>query len=228
MSLLSRIVNAIRSDARDDELDEELRFHVEEQTRRLIAEGLSPGEAGRAARLRLGNAVTLRERSRDVRLLPWLDALLRDLRFGIRMLRKDAVVTGAAVASLALAMGAAIAAFVLIDALILRPLPVPQPERLVYLFTEDTANRGDRREIPWFSYPTFISLQKAASGRAGLFAASFQGRQAFSIGEADRSDERVYAQYVSGNAFAELAWSRHSAGCSCPPTTVRRARIRWL
>jgi len=204
MSLFSRIVNAIRSDARDDELDEELRFHVEEQTRRLLSEGLTPVEAGRAARLRLGNAVNIRERSRDVRLLSWLDALLRDLRFGVRMLRKDAVVTGAAVASLALAMGAATAAFILIDALILRPLPVPQPERLVYLATDDGASRRDRREIPWFSYPTFISLQKAASGRAGLFAASFQGLQSFSIGDPHGSDERVYAQYLSGNAFAEL------------------------
>ena len=203
MSLFSRFVNAIRSDARDDELDEELRFHVEEQTRRLIAEGVSPDEAARAARLRLGNAVILRERSRDIRLLPWLDAVLRDARFGVRMLRKDAVVSGAAVASLALAMGAAIAAFILIDALILRPLPGPQPERFVYLATED-ASRSDRREVSWFSYPTFISLQKAASGRARLFAVSFQGRQALSIGEPNRGDERVYAQYVSGNTFAEL------------------------
>ncbi len=202
MSLLSRFVNAIRSDARDDELDEELRFHVEEQTRRLIAGGVSPDEAARAARLRLGNAVTLRERSRDVRLLPWLDSLLRDVRFGVRMLRKDASVTGAAIASLALAMGAAIAAFILIDALILRPLPVSQPQRLVYLAVEDTEREHD--QIPWFSYPTFISLQKAASGRAGLFAASFQARQAFSIGESTGCDEKVYAQYVSSNTFAQL------------------------
>jgi hypothetical protein len=132
-----------------------------------------PGRGGARARLRLGNAVNLRERSRDVRLLPWLDSLLRDVRFGVRMLRKDASVTGAAIASLALAMGAAIAAFILIDALILRPLPVPQPERLVYLAVEDTER--DHDQIPWFSYPTFISLQKAASGRAGLFAASFSG-----------------------------------------------------
>jgi len=201
MSLLSRLVNAIRSDGRDEEVDEELRFHVEEQTRRLIADGLPPQEAARAARLRLGNAVNLRERSRDVRLLPWLDSLVRDFRFGVRMLRKDAIVTGAAIASLALAMGAAIAAFILIDALILRPLPVPQPERLVYLAVEDTERDN---QIPWFSYPTFISLQKAASGRAGLFAASFQARQAFSIGQSTGGDEKVYAQYVSSNTFAQL------------------------
>src|SRR4029078_12110485 len=100
MSLFSRIVNAIRSDARDDELDEELRFNVEEQTRRLLSEGVTPVEAGRAARLRLGNAINLRERSRDVRLLSWLDELLRDIRFGVRILRKDAVFKRADVAFL--------------------------------------------------------------------------------------------------------------------------------
>ena len=176
-----------------------------EQTRRSIAEGLSPGEAGRAARLpsRGTPSPSANGAGTSGCCRGWTRSCAIS-RFGIRMLRKDAVVTGAAVASLALAMGAAIAAFVLIDALILRPLPVRHPERLVYLFTEDTANRGDRREIPSFSYPTFISLQKAASGRAGLFAATFDRRQAFPIGEAIRGDERVYAQKVSGNAFAEL------------------------
>jgi putative ABC transport system permease protein len=205
MSWLSRLVNAIRSDAQDDEVDEELRFHVEEQTRRLMADGLSRADAARAARLRLGNAVNLRERSRDIRLLPWVDSLLRDVRFGVRMLRKDAVVTGAAVASLALAMGAAITAFILIDALILRPLPVPEPGRLIYLAADDSARRSDRGENPWFSYPFFIRLQKAASGRAALFAVSYQAPQSFSTGGADAGDGNVYAQYVSANTFAELA-----------------------
>ncbi len=95
------------------------------------------------------------------------------------MLRKDAVVTGAAVASLALAMGAAIAAFILIDALICgRSRSRSRDGSSISLRkTRATEIAG---EIPWFSYPTFISLQEAASGRAGLFAASFQGRQVFS------------------------------------------------
>jgi putative ABC transport system permease protein len=204
MSLLSRLINAIRSDRLDDEIDEELAFHVHEKTERLIAEGVSPEDASREARRQIGNALQHHERSRDVRLLPWLDSLLRDLRFGARMLRKDAVVTVAAVSSLALAMGAAIAAFILIDALILRPLPVPEPGRLVYLAADDSAGNSERGENPWFSYPFFVQLQKAASGRARLFAASWQAPQAFSTGASGSGDERAGAQYVSANAFAEL------------------------
>ena len=72
--------------------------------------------------------LALRESSRDVRLAPWLDSLWRDLRFGQRLLRRDAVVSSAAVVSLGLAIGACTAAFSLVDALILRKLPVRDPE----------------------------------------------------------------------------------------------------
>jgi hypothetical protein len=106
MSWVSRIVNVFRSAHVEDDLDDELRFHLEEKTRRLIGGGLPPDVAAREARRRLGNPLATKERSRDVKLLPWLDALVRDVRFGFRVLRKDAVVTTAAIVSLALAMGA--------------------------------------------------------------------------------------------------------------------------
>jgi hypothetical protein len=96
MSWLARVVNVFRSARVEDDLDEEMQFHLDETTRRLTAEGLSSEAASREARRRLGNGLAVRERSRDVKLLPWLDALLRDIRFGIRVLRKDAVVTSAA------------------------------------------------------------------------------------------------------------------------------------
>ena len=90
--------------------------------------------------------LALRESSRDVRLAPWLDSLWCDLRFGHRLLRKDAVVSSAAVLSLGLAIGACTAAFSLVDALILRTLPVRDPESLVYV---DRAGRpGDQRSTP--------------------------------------------------------------------------------
>jgi len=73
-----------------------------------------------------------------VKLLGWLDTLLKDARFGLRMLRKDFAVASAAVLSLSLAMGACIAAFALIDALILRPLPVKDPSQLAAARTTDS------------------------------------------------------------------------------------------
>ena len=157
MSWISRIVNVFRAGRIDDELDEELRFHLEERTRALVDAGYSAEAATAEAKRRLGNALVLRDQSRDVKVLRWLDALFNDTRFGLRMLRKDALVTSAALLSLALAMGACIAAFALIDALILRPLPVREPDRLVYLtyprFLE--SDEGDHRENSSFSYPLF-------------------------------------------------------------------------
>jgi hypothetical protein len=82
MSWVSRIVNVFRSAHVEDDLDDELRFHLEEKTRRLIGGGLPPDVAAREARRRLGNPLATKERSRDVKLLPWLDALVRDVRFG--------------------------------------------------------------------------------------------------------------------------------------------------
>ena len=129
MSWLSRLANVFRDDSLSRDLDDELRFHVEARTEDLVRRGLTRRDAEREARRRLGNPLLLREMSRDVKLLPRLESILRDVRFGLRMLGKHRVVTGAAVASLSLAIGAGTAAFSLIDALVLRPLPVREPER---------------------------------------------------------------------------------------------------
>ena len=98
-----------------------------------MATGLSREAASEQATRRFGNRLRTREESRDVKLMPWLESLVRDVRLGVRVHLRNASVTAAAVSSLALALGASVAAFSLIDALILRPLPVREPEQLVYL-----------------------------------------------------------------------------------------------
>ena len=133
MSWLSRIANAFRSSGVDRALDEEMTFHIESRIADLVAGGMTRDAAEAMARRQFGNRLRLREQSRDVKLLPWLDSLVRDVRLGARMLRKNRLVTAAAIVSLSLALGACVAAFSLVDALILRPLPVHQPERLIYL-----------------------------------------------------------------------------------------------
>src|SRR4051812_15226681 len=124
MSWWSRLANVLRSERMNDDLDAELQFHLEERTRELMKTGLPRDAAASRAAQRFGNTLRWREQSRDVKLLPWIDSIARDLRLGVRMLRKNAAVTCAAVISLTLALGACIAAFALVDALILRPLPV--------------------------------------------------------------------------------------------------------
>jgi hypothetical protein len=177
MSWLARLARTFRSRKLDDELDEELRFHLEARAAELAEGGLTPEEAAREARRRLGVPLGLRESSRDVKLIPWLDSIGRDVRFGLRVLRKDALVTWAAIVSLSLAIGACTAAFSLIEALILRPLPVAEPERLVYLtFTVRPLDgaMGAVAENAYFSYPLFERLREAGRPYVDLFAADLR------------------------------------------------------
>ena len=208
MSWLSRVTNVFRSARVADDLDDEQRFHLESTAARLEREGLSPEAARLEARRRFGNAAALSERSRDVKLLPWLDALLRDTAFGVRMLRKDAVASVAAIVSLGLAMGACAAAFMLVDALILRPLPVPEPERLIYLAMPPdppTAKDGTpRREGNSFSYPLYERLRDAVAGRADLMVVSYQRPNPVRFADAPDQRERVRVQFVSGQIFDRL------------------------
>ena len=111
MSWWSRIANVFRGDRLSREIDEELQSHLEE----AIAQGRDPAEARRA----FGSALRLREESRDVRLIAWLDSLRANAVFGWRQLMKKKVTSAAAILSLALGIGACTSAFRLIDALLL-------------------------------------------------------------------------------------------------------------
>src|SRR5271165_6305767 len=116
-----------------NEIDEELRFHIEQRAAENIAAGIVPEEAAREARKRFGNFQSVREESHDIKLGSWLDSLRADTIFGWRQIKKRKMTSAAAVLSLALAIGACTAAFRLIDALLLRPLPVAGSERLYAL-----------------------------------------------------------------------------------------------
>ena len=111
-----------RAERLSREIDEELQSHLEE----AIEQGRDPDEARQA----FGSALRRREESRDVRLVAWLDSLRADAVFGLRRLGKTKVTSAAAILSLALAIGACTAAFRLIDALLLRPLPIAHAEQL--------------------------------------------------------------------------------------------------
>jgi len=202
MSWLSRLTNALRPSTVDADLDEELRFHRDARVDELINNGLSRAEAEVEAARRFGNTLLLREQSRDVKLLPWLESIVQDVRFGARSLRKNAIVTTALVASLSLTIGACVAAFALIDALILRPLPVRDAERLVYLtFPTGVA---DPAESDTFSYPLFERFRAAAREHAELFAVGYQNTRGVTFPDAGGQQEKVRTQLISGSAFAIL------------------------
>ncbi len=165
---------------------------------------MEPREAARQARLRLGNSLLLRESSRDAKLLTWLESLLQDTRFGLRVLRKHAVVTIAAVLSLSLAIGACTAAFTLIDALILRPLPVADPGRLMALSSPGgSGSSGNPNEF--FSYPLYGQFRTAAREQVDLFGMQYGGPlTTVAFADAGGQEENVRAEWLSGDAFTIL------------------------
>jgi len=130
MPLWSKVANIFRTARHNREIDEELAIHIamrEEDNRRR---GMSPADARRDAELRLGNSLLERERARDAGILRWLDTLMQDLRYAVRTLSKTPVLTAVVILSLALGIGANTAIFSLTHALLLRSLPVADPQRL--------------------------------------------------------------------------------------------------
>jgi putative ABC transport system permease protein len=142
--LIHRLAALFTGRRLDRELNDEIQAHLELAERDAIAAGLSPEQARREARLRFGGIDQMREVHRDQRSLQWLDSLWRDMRYGVAALRRDPTFTIAAVGVLALGIGANAAVFSLMDAVLFKPLPFSEPERMVRLWetpTPTTANQ---------------------------------------------------------------------------------------
>src|SRR5271169_1013370 len=122
--LLLRLRSLFRRKAVDKELEEELRFHFEEQVSKFVQAGLSLEEARRRARLEFGGMEQIKEEHRDARGVSFIEALVQDVRYGLRILGRTPVITAVAILSLALGIGANTAIFSLIDAVRLKMLPV--------------------------------------------------------------------------------------------------------
>jgi len=208
MSWISRIANAFRPGHTAAGLDEELQFHLDQRIDGLVRGGMPRREAELRARRQLGNRLSLRESSHDVKSAAWLDSLLRDFRFGLRTLAKHRTASLAAIASLSLAIGASTAAFTLIDALIFRPLPLPAPSQLIDLahvmpafFSPD----NQPRESDSFSYPQYELLRDTARDQADLFAMRLSGGlQPALFDDAGGASENVRAESISGRGFEIL------------------------
>jgi putative ABC transport system permease protein len=155
-ALAARMIGAATGRRRDAALDAELDAHLEMLADDYQRQGLTPAEARRAARLRLGGADQIKETVRDARGLPWLENAARDLRYAARLLLRDRGFAAAAVAMLALGIGANIAIFTVVNGLLLEPLPYPHQDRLVDV-RERLADID--RDVP-FSFPDFLDLRE--------------------------------------------------------------------
>jgi predicted permease len=171
----------------DSERDEELRFHLE----MAEEDAVRRGRDAREARLRVGNVLQAAEAVRDQSVIGWLSDFLRDSRHGIRLLGRSPLFTAAAIVSLALGIGANTAIFSLMDAVILRMMPVHEPERLVQ-FGRD------------LSYPLFRQFGQELHCFTDMFAQSSMGSRDVIF---DEEPEAVSAEFVSGNYYSVLGVS---------------------
>src|SRR6266699_2225367 len=126
--LLFRLRSLFRRKNVEAELDDELRFHFEQHVAKSIESGLALQEAQRRAQLNFGGMEQLKEEHRDARGVTFIETLLQDIRYGLRILGRTPVITSVAILSLALGIGANTAIFTMMDAVMLRLLPVRNPQ----------------------------------------------------------------------------------------------------
>ena len=150
MKLFHRLRALFRKDGLDQDLSDEMAFHLEKQIEQNIAAGMSAEEARYAALRKFGSVEQVKEDCRDAWGVRFIDTILQDLRFGLRQLRKNPAFTAVAVLTLALGIGGTVVVFSLLDA-VLRPISYPQPDRLFRVFP-------DAMEAS--SYPDFRDWQR--------------------------------------------------------------------
>ena len=205
---MARLLNLVpwRRRRLEQDLDRELRYHVDRRIDDLRRSGVSDDEARRQVALEFGGALQVREDVRETWSWVWLDDLRRDIRYGLRMLRRSPAFTITAILSLTLGIGGTAAIFSLLNQVVLRPLPVPAPDRIVQVDWQGrmlafTYGFGDV-----MSYPLCRDLQEQTRNLApfeGVFCRHLTTVN-FSTGQ---RNEPVRAEIVSGSYFSTLGVS---------------------
>jgi predicted permease len=191
----------------EHELDAELRFHVEREAEKYERAGMPHEAAVRRARLEFGGVEQTKEMSRDMRGTARLESLARDLRYAVRSLKSRPAFTLTVIATLALGIGANTAIFTLVDALVLRPLPVPRPEQLVIVGDPATVNSNNVGSpvTDYVSYLLYRDVRARNSVFSDMYATGWSGPIDVQIGSGTGSTaEQPRARFVTGNFFSVL------------------------
>jgi len=191
----------------EQELDAELRFHIERAAEKYERQGMSRDAALRCARLEFGGVEQMKELSRDSRGTAHLESILRDLRFGVRSLRSRPAFTLTVIATLALGIGANAAIFTLVDALLLRPLPVSHPEQLVIVSdpAEVNTNAVGAPITDFVSFLLYKDVRARNTVFTDMYATGWSGPIDVQIGSGTGATaEQPHARFVTGNFFSVL------------------------
>src|SRR5919108_810996 len=206
----SRIWGWLSPRRTDDDFARELESHLEMLAQENVRRGMATEEARRAARVRLGGMTQISEKHREMQTLPLLETFVQDIRYGLRTLRKSPGFTSVAVLTLALGIGANTAIFSLMNAVLLRSLPVRNPAQLVLFGAGKWV--GIQDEVPnrsWqlFSFPFYRQVQKDSGVFSDVTAiSSMSSGPHGTIGESAET-EGISAQLVSGAYFSTLGVS---------------------
>lgn len=185
------------------QLDKELRFHLDEYTNDLIGRGYAPEEASRQARLALGGSEQVKEQCRDARGTLWVEELIQDVRYSLRTLRQKPGFAAVALCTLALGIGATTVVFTVMNGVLLKPLPYPEPGRLVAI-QQRTEKYGEQWGI---SNPDFLDCRRESRTLA-LGAWGYGGGTVTEPGPAEYVEGRPISAELFGIFGVKLAVGR--------------------
>ena len=190
---LVRVVGFIRGRGANRDLDDELQFHLEMTEQQLRRSGMPAGEARRAARLRLGGVTQISEAYAEQRTLPRLESWIKDTRFAVRMLIRSPGFAVAALLTLGLGIGANTAIFSIVHAVLLRPLPFSEPDRLFVV-----GDRDDDGSASNMGFTTFLDIRERSHTFETMALMRSWSPTLVANGEAERLQAvRVTSQFFS-------------------------------
>jgi predicted permease len=200
-----RLTMLLHRDRFQRELDEEMRLHLELRRQQQIASGLTPEAAHRSAQRRFGNMTRIKEKSHMAWGWDWLETFLQDAGYGLRSMLRTPAITVVALMSLALGIGANTAIFSFLDAMMLRSLPVRDPQQLVKLGVEDWGGITDGFACTeLYSYPFYRQFRRKNAVFSDTFAAFSMMNDVHGFIDDRQEAQLIHVQTVSGTYFQTL------------------------